>query len=876
MKHLLLSRLTLPGCLIVLLSATSAQAQQPTIDPGLVPTRCYAPAAARQAVQLPDGKRVLLGDWVRAEGTSTGPLVRYLAGGTQPDAVFNTNTQGLTGEVQQVLPLANGQLLVVSHLGYSLTLGPVTRRVLLRLNADGTPDATFSAGTATGAGGSIHAVLEQPDGKLVIGGGFASFNGQPAGGLVRLNPDGSLDTAFQTALGNNGFDNFFGVLALARQPDGKLLVSGGRSTTPGQRPHTLLRLLPTGALDATFDDRAGRATLVAGLALQPDGHILAALAPVLATDSLGGAPANGVVRLDATGQRDASFVLDAQVSVRGFLMGRPSEPVRSAVLVQPDGHILVAGPQRLLASGARDASFAPDTTFSQRLIPASMQVLPNGQVLLAGPLRHYAGAGAAAQGVAVLNADGQRDAAFVPSLKAVGRLNAVAQQPDGKLLVAGFFDELNGQRVGNVARLLADGSADLGYSPAKADDEVTTMALQADGKVLLGGRFLGVGPAARPGLARLLPGGALDAAFAPALTRASNASSPYYGPADVVQRVVALPGGAVLVAGNLRAGPSHTKIVRLDAATGQLDATFQLRADTASTVASVEDVLVQPNGNLVVAYRRASVAGYSRLLRLLPGGGLDPAFLYTGYTGGEVFQIKTLAQDAAGRLYFGGEMYSSSGGTARLAVRLLPDGTPDNSFSGGYPYSGLGLPVSRVSKLLVQANGRVLVGGYFVQPTTPPAGQMPYEAGLGRLLATGAFDSSFDPTRGPQMVVADMLVQPDGAIVAVGAFTAAGGQAYHGLVRLRDANVLAVAGPQPLLARTEAWPVPARGQLHLALAAEAHPRQVQLLDALGRSVLTQLLTTAECTVNTAALPAGVYLLRVDYATGPVSRRVVLE
>ncbi len=71
--------------------------------------------------------------------------------------------------------------------------------------------------------------------------------------------------------------------------------------------------------------------------------------------------------------------------------------------------------------------------------------------------------------------------------------------------------------------------------------------------------------------------------------------------------------------------------------------------------------------------------------------------------------------------------------------------------------------------------------------------------------------------------------------------------------------------------------MPAHDVLHLALDAASRPRQVQLLDALGRVVLARPTPPATLSLPTAALPPGVYLLRVDYATGgPVTRRVVLE
>jgi hypothetical protein len=119
------------------------------------------------------------------------------------------------------------------------------------------------------------------------------------------------------------------------------------------------------------------------------------------------------------------------------------------------------------------------------------------------------------------------------------------------------------------------------------------------------------------------------------------------------------------------------------------------------------------------------------------------------------------------------------------------------------------------------------------------------------------------------------MVQPDGAIMGAGSFTSAGGQAIAGLVRLLDSNVLSVSSRQ-LAASTQAWPVPAHGTLHLALDAASRPQRVELLDALGRVALSRATPQAELTLDTSPLKAGVYVLRVQYASGPVARRVVVE
>jgi hypothetical protein len=163
----------------------------------------------------------------------------------------------------------------------------------------------------------------------------------------------------------------------------------------------------------------------------------------------------------------------------------------------------------------------------------------------------------------------------------------------------------------------------------------------------------------------------------------------------------------------------------------------------------------------------------------------------------------------------------------------------------------------------VQPNGRVLVGG------------MLGNHGTTRLLSDGTPDASYLSAAGPDPMVDRLLVQPDGAIVAAGSFTEVGGLPVVGFARMVDPNVLSVS-PQPLVARTQAWPVPAHDQLHLRLDAEARPQRVELLDALGRVVLTQDAGQADLTLDTTPLAAGMYVLRVQYAGGPITRRVAVE
>ncbi len=94
-------------------------------------------------------------------------------------------------------------------------------------------DPTFQVGA--GFNRDVRCLLLQPDGKLVVGGSFTTYQGQAAPYLVRLTPNGDLDTDFTPALAGTA-----SVVALALQADGRILVSGGPQ---------LFRLMPHGTVD---------------------------------------------------------------------------------------------------------------------------------------------------------------------------------------------------------------------------------------------------------------------------------------------------------------------------------------------------------------------------------------------------------------------------------------------------------------------------------------------------------------------------------------------------------------------------------------------------------------------------------------------------
>ena len=247
-----------------------------------------------------------------------------------------------------------------------------------RLNPDGSLDATFGTGgrqvVAFDLGGQNsdrgNAVALQADGKIVVVGTVQSSAGDADFGVVRLNADGSPDATFGPGgkrtvafdLGG-GINNTDEANAVTVQTDGKIVVTGSALTNAtGDFDFAVARLNADGGLDATFNttgkqtvafDRGGANTDEArAVAVQANGRIVLAgsASRDFANDS-----DFAVARLNADGGLDATFNATGKQTV-AFDLGGINEDRASAVAVQADGKIVLGG--SVQRAGAGDFDFA--------------------------------------------------------------------------------------------------------------------------------------------------------------------------------------------------------------------------------------------------------------------------------------------------------------------------------------------------------------------------------------------------------------------------------------------------------------------------------------------------------------------------------------
>jgi len=200
-----------------------------------------------------------------------------------------------------------------------------TRPNLIRLNGDGTVDASF----VPVVDGAVQSVAIQADGQIVAGGAFLNVNAVAALRVARLKADGTNDAAFLTAAGS-GFNA--SVFRVAVQADGKIVVGGEFSTFNGSNTASICRLnadgtRDTGWLSQGFDLR------VRSLAVHAAGRIIAV------GDFSNYRDATGVSLSRARFARlNADGTLEAGVNVSPLNFGEVN-----ASLVLPGGKLLVAG-----------------------------------------------------------------------------------------------------------------------------------------------------------------------------------------------------------------------------------------------------------------------------------------------------------------------------------------------------------------------------------------------------------------------------------------------------------------------------------------------------------------------------------------------------
>lgn len=348
-------------------------------------------------------------------------------------------------------------------------------------------------------------------------------------------------------------------------------------------------------------------------------------------------------------------------------------------------------------------------------------------------------------------------------------------QPDGKLIVAGTFDNFRiATEVFGVARFQPNGRLDAGFgfrglAIAAFTNFLNTgnaVALQSDGKIVLAGEAMSADASVDNfAVARFNADGTADATFGNrgrVTTDFLTSHSPgFHQAADVV---LIQPDGKILVGGVVKPAPHGNALTALARynADGSLDSGFGGGGKVAVlALGNIQALALLSGGEFVAVNSSGTVAQFASNGSLVPvTGGTITAMAHTGTT--------DIQPD--GRILLCGTV-QGPGGENDIDVKVTRFGATggfDPTFNSPAFDFGGGGPLANVGQAIAVAPNAVVIGGF----SQPSLGANIF--GVARLNADGSLDSAFGSGgkltttfRGSDMVVA-IVVQPDGKIVAVG------------------------------------------------------------------------------------------------------------
>ncbi len=447
--------------------------------------------------------------------------------------------------------------------------------------------------------------------------------------------------------------------------------------------------------------------------------------------------------------------------------------------------------------------------------------------------------------------------------------HAVAVQADGKVLVAG--ESLTGNAVLEdfaLARYHTNGTLDASFGTnglvvtdlQQATDVIKAIAVQPDGKILVAGysdNTFNYDFA----VARYNANGTLDPSFGTNGIVVKN-----FGSTDFGLAMALLPSGKILVAGRAYNGiNSDFALIQLNA-NGTFDNSFGVNgavtSDLFGETESGNAIAVQSNGKIVVVGDRydnnvSTVAA----ARFNPDGSLDTGFNFDGKFSLPIGQLSDVAYAVAlqtdGKIVLAGSSNTTNVSDVFL-VRLLADGTLDASFDGD------GVVVNNVANggdyayaVAVQPNGKILVGATatgsnsvsdFVLLGYQPNGSLDASFGNGGITVT-------DFNTGRDVVTAIALHQ--GKVLLAG-YSDKNGQSAFAVARYQGSSSVGIPDiNQELL---QLAPNPAAQTVRLSLPSAA-AGQLRIFSATGCLMLDMAITTRETLIAVSDWPEGLYVVQ---------------
>ena len=460
------------------------------------------------------------------------------------------------------------------------------------------------------------------------------------------------------------------------------------------------------------------------------------------------------------------------------------------------------------------------------------------------------------------------------SINGVPIINSIAIQSDGKILLGGWFNKYNNTTNYNLARLSIDGTIDPSFllipdnqttngSEIILDNYVTSIALLNDGKILVGGKFQSSISIQHNKIMYLNSDGNI-LSFG-GYTTGSGANKTVLCVASNINTGYAYFGGDFTICNgnysNYIAGYSSPGIL--------------IGGATYTNFANkrVTSIAVQPNGKLIVGGDFTSYSGVARnfITRLTNNLTIDTSFNTTGTGFGDPLNnfdpiINSIVVQADGKILVGGKFTSYNGISSNCIARLNSNGTLDTSFNPGLDGAN-----NKVSTIAVQSNGKILVGGEFTSFNGVSRNS------IARLNSDGTLDTSFDTGTGCNGNVKTIALQSDGKILVGGLFDIYNGIPRRNIVRLYGDSVLALENQS--LKDFNIYPNPANDKFTIDFGNELISNYtIKINNMLGQEVYSNVIDKPQFEVSKTWQGEGVYFVKILNAQNEVVniKKIILQ
>lgn len=640
---------------------------------------------------------------------------------------------------------------------------------LARINPDGSLDSTFNSGT--GPSDFITAIEVLANDQILIAGNFVSYNGTSIRELARLNSDGSLDTSFDPGNSVNG-----AVYDIQPQANGKYIIGGSILRYQNVLVDNFFRVNSDGSLDLTFNSGSGISSTSGPESVRiikelPNGQMYIAGTFNRYNNNV----RNYILRINADGSIDNSFNpgpgIDASFTT----------PEINSMVILPDSSIIIGGVfndygnsrydrlARLNYNGSLDNSFnpggfGPDDDVRSLIMQADNKIIVGGEFDRFKSDNYY--------GVIRINMDGSLDPSFNVQ-RGLGRSswngsNATTYDiqfmQDSTLILVGNFDLFNGGRCGNIVNIDTSGNRIFDFNPTFGHDKWSdVLALQDDGKIYVGGSFESYNGRKSSRMVRLNRDGSTDLTF--------NMGEGFSHPISAVDFQT---DGKIIVGGAFDEYDDTTsnRIIRLFQ-NGRIDHSFNIGTGADNRI---ESLIVLPNDKILISGAFSSFNGVNagRIARLNSDGSLDNTF-NSGVGANTEIRVMVLQND--GKIIIGGPVGSYNGTIVNRLARLNTDGTLDTSFSSG---SG----PNSIWRIDIQDDNKILIGPSITTYNGTPVNR------FARINTDGSLDTTFNTGSGPNQNVWGLKSLPDKKILIAGNFTQYNGTPVSGIARLDSSGSL--------------------------------------------------------------------------------------